>query len=386
MNIKLIIKLASTLLLRILLRVFWRLPVCGGNIMFMTNNGGYCCNPKYLYRYMAGHAARDYHYIWVLNGPEEKIPEELKDAEIVRYGTFQFFLRAITAKVIITNNGFPTQIPLRDQQILINTWHGGGAYKRCDYETNKIKRYLNQLVNQKYSIFVSSGKMFSEVMSEAEGIPKWKMLEIGMPRNDMLRHPDETLTEEIRRRLTLEGEQKLILYAPTFRGIVQKEMTAGFELDIPRFNEYLREGKNGYILGIRLHPMMRSKKQEYHNVLDLSEYDDMQELLAVADILITDYSSSMWDFSLMAKPCFILASDIDDYRKNRGFYTEPEDWPFPVAKNTEELISNINTFESAAYQKKLSQHHRQLGIKESFEAGRILSEEIERLMKEINKG
>lgn len=116
-----------------------------------------------------------------------------------------------------------------------------------------------------------------------------------------------------------------------------------------------------------------------HKVFDVTNYPDMQELLCAADILITDYSSCMWDFSLMYKPCFIYATDIEQYKQERDFYTPMSEWPFPIATNTDELINNILNFNQEEYVQKVKQHHKALG---SFEDGHA-SERICKLIETI---
>ena len=108
----------------------------------------------------------------------------------------------------------------------------------------------------------------------------------------------------------------------------------------------------------------------------------MQELLCAADILITDYSSCMWDFSLMYKPCFIYATDIDQYKQERDFYTPMSEWPFPIATNTDELINNILNFNQEEYVEKVKQHHKALG---SFEDGHAC-ERVCKLIEDIIDG
>ena len=116
-----------------------------------------------------------------------------------------------------------------------------------------------------------------------------------------------------------------------------------------------------------------------HKVFDVTNYPDMQELLCAADILITDYSSCMWDFSLMYKPCFIYATDIEQYTQERDFYTPMSEWPFPIATNTDELINNILNFNQEEYVQKVKQHHKALG---SFEDGHA-SERILKILETI---
>lgn len=92
----------------------------------------------------------------------------------------------------------------------------------------------------------------------------------------------------------------------------------------------------------------------------------MQELLYVSDVLITDYSSSIWDFSFTNRPCFLYATDLSTYDLTQGFYTNIYDWPFPLAQNNEELIQNITQFDNAVYLDAINKHHEEFG---SFETG-----------------
>lgn len=87
------------------------------------------------------------------------------------------------------------------------------------------------------------------------------------------------------------------------------------------------------------------------NYIDASNYPDMQELLYAADVLITDYSSSMWDFSLTRRPCFLYATDLNYYDLDRGFYSDIHTWPYPLAESNSALIKNIKQFNNDQYQK-----------------------------------
>lgn len=105
----------------------------------------------------------------------------------------------------------------------------------------------------------------------------------------------------------------------------------------------------------------------------------MQEFLCVADILIMNYSSCMWDFSLMFKPYFIYTTDIDQYKQEHDFYTPMSEWPFPIATNTDELINNILTLNQKEYIQKVKQHHKDLG---SYEDGHAC-EKVYKLIDDI---
>ena len=93
----------------------------------------------------------------------------------------------------------------------------------------------------------------------------------------------------------------------------------------------------------------------------------MQELLYAANVVITDYSSLMWDFSLTGRPCFLYADDLDDYERERGFYMPSSQWPYPIARNNDELEKNILGFDCGLYRQAVREHHKVCG---SYEQGR----------------
>ena len=115
------------------------------------------------------------------------------------------------------------------------------------------------------------------------------------------------------------------------------------------------------------------------SIIDVTMYQDIQELLASADIAITDYSSCIFDFMLTKKPGFIYATDIEEYNTERGFYYPLEETPFPIARNNEELIQNILNFDNEKYQQKVEKFLKDKGCIEDGHA----SERVVELIKEI---
>jgi CDP-glycerol glycerophosphotransferase len=111
----------------------------------------------------------------------------------------------------------------------------------------------------------------------------------------------------------------------------------------------------------------------FDGVCDATRYNDMQELLSVADMLITDYSSSMFDFAMQSRPCILYATDADAY--DRGFYFNIRELPFPLAENEAQLIATIEGFDSAAYATQLGSFFTErVGLKEDGHAAEALAE------------
>lgn len=107
----------------------------------------------------------------------------------------------------------------------------------------------------------------------------------------------------------------------------------------------------------------------------------MQELIAVTDVAITDYSSWIYDFVLLRKPGFIFATDIGKYNNERGFYYPLEETPFPIAKNNDELIKNILTFENEGYQERVESFLIDKGCYEDGHASERVAELINEIMR-----
>ena len=119
-------------------------------------------------------------------------------------------------------------------------------------------------------------------------------------------------------------------------------------------------------------------------MIDLTHYDDMQELLIAADVLINDFSSSMWDYMLTGKPCFIFAKDLDHYIETTDLYTPISEWPFPIAKTNEQLAENILAFNNDEYKKRCEWHYELLGGCESGNATNLVCNKIEELTKNLS--
>lgn len=125
--------------------------------------------------------------------------------------------------------------------------------------------------------------------------------------------------------------------------------------------------------------ILQSEKIESSRVKNVSDYPDMQELLLISDVLITDYSSSIWDFSLMEKPCFLFMPDYNEYIDEREFYTPIQDWPYPASFSMEDLEDKIIKYDHEIAKKRILNHHIKLGICESGMASEIVGKEIVKL-------
>ncbi|NLE03910.1 MAG: hypothetical protein GX638_03775, partial [Crenarchaeota archaeon] len=117
-------------------------------------------------------------------------------------------------------------------------------------------------------------------------------------------------------------------------------------------------------------------------IINASSWPDMQELLAASDMLITDYSNVMFEFSLQKKPVFLYAVDINTYKEERDFYFDLEKLPYPTAQNNYELNELIKQYDQKRYEEKLLSFMQSIGIKETGFASQKVVEYIDRLIKD----
>ena len=367
-------------IIRLLLRTLYIFPVRRNKVLFMSYVGRqYSCSPKYLFQHLAQLDGSHLDLVWVYEGPQPA-DEDFKVAKKIRPNSFRYIFEAMTCAVFVTNIAVTSYIPFRKKQVTINTWHGGGAYKKAglDITNSKIAQAKVEMIRRQTTRFLSSSKTFSAVMHTAYRIENDQLLEFGLPRNDLLLSAErrEYMRQIVRSFYGIPTATRLVLYAPTFR-----EYSFDADNEVIAVSELLdclrQKNDTDWAFSFRTHhhwlgetPVTKTQS------IDVTAYPDMQELLCAADILITDYSSCMWDFSLTGKPCFIYAPDADQYRQERDFYMPMSQWPFPVALNNGELIRNIMAFDPADYARRVKQHHDDLGSCESGQATQIVGELI----------
>lgn len=368
-------------ILKCLLKVFYFCPVKRNRIVFFSYYGkGYSCNPKALTEYLLAHYAEELDIWWQFLVPENYEELRAKGIRLARYNSLHGIRNLMTAKVVVSNVDYPIYMPFRKSQYLVNTWHGGGAYKKVGLDMKSVsscRLKTEALSKQIIDLYISSSQLFTKLVIRGAFRYDGEVLECGMPRNDMLLGDTRSAYREIRQKFHLPAEQKIVLYAPTFR---DDWTIQDYGIDFAGMCEALAKRFGGqWVCFFRAHSNLYSQFEKIrldNAVLNVSEYGEMQELLGAADVLITDYSSSMWDFSLMKKPCFIYAPDKASYRQERDFYVPMEQWPFPVAEDNHGLIENILSFNEANYVQMVDQHHKELGNRESGEASRIVADRI----------
>lgn len=249
----------------------------------------------------------------------------------------------LTAKYWFSDAGFASFLPKKEEQKNILLWHGAGAFKRFGFSALKQKKikYNKNKYNTLDLITVSSDKVIN-IYQEAFGIKREKVKNLGTPRTDIFFKENEKnkVKEKFFNKYPELKNKKIIMYAPTFRD--NEEKIVDVKLNIKLMKEKLE--KLGYVLFLRLHPGLKIKNLEIDNIFsfDFTEYKQVSDLLIVTDILISDYSSIIFDYSIMKKPILFYSYDVEEYIKDRGFYYNYYEFiPNKINYTTEEVINSI---------------------------------------------
>ena len=338
-------------------------------VFFSYFGSQYSCNPKYICEYLLEHEP-EYEIVWAFENPEKFRHLEEKGIRTTRYLSLAFLRICLTSRYLITNSEIPAWFPITKKQILINTWHGGGAYKKVGaaYEKETAgKQKRAEIARKNPCIYLSSSEAFTQMTLRESFQHQGEVLAYGMPRNDMLvKQNRNDLYQKIREYYQIPAGNHILLYAPTYRNSKKADE---YLFDCAKVKAALTSRFGGeWSILFRMHYFVMEQLSDSAEYIDASAYPDMQELLYASDILITDYSSSMWDFALKKAPCFLFATDLDHYDLSRGFYTDIHTWPFPLAQNTEQLLTKIRILDEEAYLKNVNRHLDELGCQETGES------------------
>ncbi|HFI0297836.1 TPA: CDP-glycerol glycerophosphotransferase family protein [Streptococcus suis] len=376
-------------IIRNIFRIFYLFPIKKKRIMFKSFFGkSYACNPKYIAEYLNDKYKGKYELLFVLNNPEQiSVPVGIKT---IKNNSLLFLFYRFTSKILISNMTDEVYLPKRKNQVFIQTWHAGGAYKKVgrSYEAKNslATRWQNRILSTETDYYLASSELFEKFNIREAYQYTGSVLPFGLPRNDLFFQPQklDLIRKKIVSQLNLK-DAYIVLYAPTFRGDYADNIPLDFSLPIDNVIKILEDkvGCKVFVLN-RAHYNSKSRlyvSSKYQNqVLDVTDYPDMQELLAASDMLITDYSSSMWDFSLLKRPCILYVPDLVSYDSDRGMYTPIEDWPGYIAQNPNELENILWNLDIQRVIEKATTHQERFG---SFECGKATEQLVNFILEQI---
>lgn len=356
-------------------------------VINMYDGKGYGDNGKYIVDTLLNRDV-EYDIVWLSRNKHDTFP---KGVRRVPYFSLKAIYEQATSKIWIGNKRKPGYVRKRKNQYYIMTWHAGITLKRVEADAGNAltNNYISAAKrdSQMANLFLSSSDWDTSLYRKAFWYDG-EILECGYPRQDILFKASTIKSNNLKKTLGISGK-KVLLYAPTFR----KEMifssnetidTSMYDLNWNAVLSALQKKLGGEWVGlIRLHPNVTrfaNKLKIPSDVINVSNYNDMQELLLMSDCLITDYSSSVFDYAITFRPAFIYATDFDDYKKDRDFYFDLNKLPFPFSKSGSELERCIDQFQYNSYQKELNDFlYKECGLKRGGCAAEAVCDRIEKI-------
>lgn len=355
------IKFIRTKVKKLLIIILSTLPVKKNKIVFQNFLGkGYGCNPKYIAEAIINNN-EEYDLVWLCNDLESEIPSSIRR---VRYGSLRSYYELATAKIWIDNVRNGLRVRKKQGQYYLQTWHGPFGFKCVEKDAEKLLSSEYVKSAKKDGKIINAILTNSSLQEEQYKRAFWlseetEILRFGLPRNDFLVNNanNRQLKLDLRQKYGFSNNNYIILYAPTFR---DDGSVKGYKLNFIKILEAFQQKFNKRCnLIIRLHPNVQQQKDliDYgENIFDGSLYPDMQELAIISDCIISDYSTTLFDFSILNKPAFICALDLEEYAQKRGLLKEFYEFPFPHSYTNEDLINQIMDFDDNEYQRKITDY------------------------------
>ena len=340
--------------------------------------GGYADHAKYITEALLALNC-DLDIVWIVKKFPVDVPEGVR---VIFNGNFKKYIREMeTAKIWIFDVPIEMNLVKREEQIYIQTKHWGSiTLKKFYLDTPFVSQVKDNeyfwTLNGKWMDYIITGSEFDEQSCRSGFNFNGKFLRFGSPRSDAM-FEQKKFKEKIFKHFNLNSDDHLLLYAPTFRFRNAKE--GDIEVvpqDFLNFEMLMNSLKMRWPLSwkilLRLHPHLRAKAKRLKKpdfVVDVTDYDDNQELAAAADIMISDYSSFMFEPAYVLKPVFLYAPDKDEYVKNeRELLLDYDSLPFPIATNDEELAAQITNFDEESYKQNVEKFLESYGVCEDGHA------------------
>ncbi len=318
-------------------------------IVYQSFMGRYSDSPKVLHEALAGPsgAAPEAEHVWLADeAHRHTFPDDVHTVDVAGDEA-----RAVleSADLLVANTHTELEWDKAPSTTYLQTWHGT-PLKRIHRDVlwapeGRLDRLDRDVA--RWDLLLSPNPASTPRLRGAFRYDG-EVLESGYPRNDLLSHPDAAWARErVRTSLGLAPDRRVVLYTPTWRDdetFADGSPPVTLPLDVGRFAGALHES---HVLLVRAHYMLtaRAAVEATHGAHDVSWYPDVRDLYTAADVLVTDYSSTMFDFVVTGRPVVLLAPDLERYEGTvRGFYFPLEDHaPGPLVRTTDELIETLRT-------------------------------------------
>lgn len=307
-------------------------------------------SPRAIYEYMLA-TYPDYDYVWIVDNPNNF---DIPGARLVKRLTPKYFFTVAQGKYIINNSRMPIFFKKRTDQVYVQTWHGT-PLKRLVFDmennlmpgTNQTKYLANfsREVNN-WDYLVSPNHYSTEKFKTAFRFDH-QFLEVGYPRNEYLHNHTVDDAKRLRQKYGIKDDEVAVLYTPTYRD----NHNQGKGHYLQKINLDLEQLNNtpGIKVLMRVHYLVSQDLQleNYQNIIDVSNVNDINELYIASDVLLNDYSSTMFDYLILDKPIILFPYDLDEYTNDiRGFYMDYNRLPAEQIDTTARLIEIVQNLQS----------------------------------------
>ena len=347
-------------------------PVQSNKLIFSL--GAYIEHGKYITEQLL-RMEKKLDIVWVINNPNLNIPKGVR--AVLESNLKKYVYEMETAKVWVYSSVInPAILEKRTNQIYIQTKHWGSiTLKTFALANPKVVDTEEVKMSGKWIDYIISGSEFDEETCRKGYGYNGKFLRFGSSRSDILFQPKKC-KEKIFNKFNLNSNDHVLIYAPTYRIHSREKYYLDFkwqDLNFDMLSNALKDRWGGeWKIFLRLHPFIKInsekvKKPDY--VIDVSNYEDSQELVAASDIMISDYSSIMFEPAYVMKPVFLYSPDKDAYETDdQEFFLKYDTLPFPISTTNEELSSQIRNFDEDKYLKNLKSFFEKYGVNEDGHA------------------
>lgn len=325
------------------------------NLIVLNGSSGrnYTGNVRSIYEAMIENALdQTYECVWFFRDPNVKIPG---NAKIITYGGLKYLYYMAVARIWVFDCRQPGFLRKKEGVTYIQTWHGTPLKKLAldmedvfmagDQNIEHYKEAFRQNASS-WDYLISQNPFSTETFSRCFAFSKI-ILECGYPRNDALvQKNNATDIRSLKQNLGLPNNKKIILYAPTWRDDEYNEKGQYRFTHCMDFSLLKAELEKEYVIIVKYHYLVEEAMDwtPYKGfVYSFDSSYDISELYLVSDLLITDYSSVMFDYSVLRRPIYFYCYDLDNYKNHlRGFYFDLEqEAPGPISRTTCELLDQI---------------------------------------------
>lgn len=361
--------------------VFRVFPIVKNKVV-LCNVWGFGDNAKYVTEELVRQKL-PYELIFITNHPERA--EKLPGVRFLKTNSLSAIKALVSAKVWVDSNRKEAFTRKRKGQYYIQLWHGGLPFKKiegdcADYLGEAyVKRAKRD--SKMTDLYVSNGKFCTDMYRRAFWFDG-EIIECGTPRIDILLAKSSGSKDRTKKKLGIDSHKRIALYAPTYR---DDSENYSYALDFLALQRELQKKFSGeWVIVIRLHPLVARHSCDFQyndTLINGSHYRDMYELMQASDVLVTDYSNTMFEFAMMKRPVFVFASDYDNYSSKRGVYFTLDKLPFQVASNVEELLNNVREFNLSEYERQVSTFFQDVKLIETGKASKMVVQKIKEVVK-----